>query len=116
MEYLNWRYCDARAGNFTVKEAEDENERILGYIVDLLTLPGHLNAVDALVAESVEYFDEQDINMINYLIVKNHPNERILKRHGFLDSEINIQLLYRPFKTVEELDKIETFPKDCIQF
>jgi len=31
-DYLNWRYCDTRAGDFVVKQAEEDG-RILGYVV-----------------------------------------------------------------------------------
>ena len=31
-EYLNWRYCDFRAGEFIVEQAEEDG-KILGYIV-----------------------------------------------------------------------------------
>ena len=86
-EDLNWRYCDPRAGCFVVKQAE-EGGRILGYsalrvnryredypvgfIVDLLTLPNRLDVADALVKDAVRYFDDENINIVNYQVVKNH--------------------------------------------
>lgn len=131
-EYLNWRFCDHRAGDYAIKVAEDERGLItgycvlrinkyvenypIGYIMDLLAIPGHQDAVEALVAHSVQYFDERGINLIICLVVKNHPNERSLNRHGFLDSRINIQPLYRTFKVAEELRKLETYPVDRVYF
>jgi len=98
-DYLNWRYCDHRAGDFTIKQAE-EGGRILGYsvlrinryrrdypvgfIVDLLTLPDRLDAADALAADAVHFFDDSDINIVNYQVVRGHPYEEVLKRHGFV--------------------------------
>jgi len=106
--YLNWRYCDERAGDFIIKQVE-ENGSILGYcvlringylknypigfLVDLLTLPKRLDVVDLLVSESTKYFDENNVNIINCLIVKGHPYENVLKMHGFLDSRIKVNLV-----------------------
>ena len=100
-DYLNWRYCDPRAGDFIVKLVEEDDE-ILGYIVlrinrfvedypvgwlvDLLTLPDRLDAAYALVEDAVKYFDQNDININICLINMGHPHEEIMKRYGFLNS------------------------------
>ncbi len=129
--YLNWRYCDSRGGDFIVKQAE-EGGRILGFIVlrvnriradypvgfivDLLTLPGRLDVADALVGDAVEYFDGQSINLVNFLVVKNHPYEKMMKRHGFLDSRVKPHLFYRSYGEEDEIGKIGTAPADRIHF
>ena len=121
-EYLNWRYCDPRAGDFVVKQVE-ENDRILGYsvsrinryrqnypigyIVDLLTLPDRLDVADALVSDAIRYFDNEGINIINYQVVKGHPFESILKRYGFLDSRVKLQLFYTLTSKDDILSKID---------
>ena len=64
-DYLNWRYCDPRAGAFVIKQAEDTGGSILGYcvlrinryiqdypigyLVDLLTLPDRMDVADKLI-------------------------------------------------------------------
>jgi hypothetical protein len=98
-DYLNWRYCDSRGGDYTVKIAEDDI-RILGYcvlrinnynkdyprgyIVDLLTLPDRLDVTEILIKDAVEYFDDKNINSISCLIIRDHPYEKIIKKYGFI--------------------------------
>lgn len=100
-DYLNWRYCDPRAGAFIVKLAE-EDEEILGYsvlrinrfvedypvgwLVDLLTLPDRPDAAHALVQDAVKYFDQNDVNIAICLINRGHAHAGIVKRYGFLNS------------------------------
>jgi hypothetical protein len=111
-DYLNWRFCDPRIGGFVIKIAEDHgrivgycvlrinryrSEYPVGYIVDLLALPDRHDVVDALVGEAIEYFDGESVNIVNCMVVKNHSYEAIFKRHGFLDSRVKIQILYRYF-------------------
>ena len=130
-DYLNWRYCDTRAGDFVVKTAEEDG-RLLGYsvlkinkhlrdypigfIVDLLTLPDRLDAVEILVADAVKYFDKNDVNIVNYLVVKDHPNESVFKRHGFLDSRIKLRLFYNTKEVVEKMRTLNTLPASSIFF
>lgn len=120
-DYLNWRYCDSRAGDFIVKQAE-ENGQILGYsvqcinrylknypigyLVDLLALPDRFDVVDALVKDSINFFDTYNLNIVNCLAIKNHPYERIFNRHGFLDSMIRPHVFYNPLGMDDKLEAI----------
>ena len=132
-EYINWRYCDPRAGGFKVKEAKDEDGSTLGYcvlkinkylkhypigyMVDLLTLPERVDAAEALVADAIRYFDEQNINIVNCLVVENHPYEKILKRYGFIDSRFRIQIFMRLSSEMASiLKKIERSDSEKIYF
>lgn len=108
--FLNWKYFDPRVGRFKVRKAIDASGKLLGYcvsrvnkylleyplgyIVDLLALPGRLDVIDALVGDAVADFDRQNVNLINYQAVKDHPYTDVLARHGFLDSRIEILLFY----------------------
>lgn len=108
--YLNWRYCDSRSGKFVIKQAE-KDDRILGYIVlsinkklenypigfvvDLLTIPYKINVVNALIADAIRYFKNKKINLINYLVMRNHPYEKIFKRNGFINSRLKFHLFYK---------------------
>jgi hypothetical protein len=107
-DYLNWRYCDPHAGDFTVMGAEGDKEELLGYsvlrinrylkgypvgyIVDLLGRPGRLDVVEALAADSLKFFDANDVNIVNCLVTKGHPHERALKRLGFVDSRVKLRI------------------------
>lgn len=122
-DYLNWKYCDPQVDDFVVKKYE-ENGRIIGYmvlrinryqkdypigyVVDFLTLPDRLDVADMMVKGAMNYFDSNDINIINYQIVKDHPYEKIFKRNGFLDSKIEFYLFYLFFGGEDILEKIKT--------
>ena len=126
-EYLNWRYCDPRAGGFVVRQVR-ENEEILGYsvlkinrylvdypvgfIVDLLAIPDRLDVADKLVEDAIGYFDDRDVNIINYLVVKNHPYESVVRSRGFLDSRIKFHLFYVPTapEVANEMRSLEKLP------
>lgn len=120
-EYLNWRYCDSRAGKFIVEQAEEDG-KILGYIVyninrirsdypvgsiiDILTLPKRLDIAQALVKNAVDFFDEQDINLIKYINIEKNPNEIALKNNGFLDSRWNkYGFFYTPYGGEDKLSE-----------
>jgi len=132
-DYLNWRYCDPRAGGFMVKEAKDEDGSTLGYcvlkinkylkhypigyMVDLLALPDRIDVAESLVAEAIRYFDERNVNIVNCLVVENHSHEKILKRYGFIDSRFKIQIFMRPSsEMVNILKMLERSFSDKIHF
>jgi hypothetical protein len=130
-KYLNWRYYDTRGGEYIVKKVElDEvslgysvlrinryrKEYPAGYIVDLLTLPNHIDAANALFADAIQYFDDQGVNAVSYWVVKNHPYEKIIKRYGFLDSRLKVHMSYDPLGKDGELDMIRRTPANRIHF
>ncbi len=130
--YLNWRYCDHRAGNFHIKQIEGNDNEILGYcvlsinqtqnnykigyIIDLLSLPERLDVADALIKDVVGFFDRKRINIVNSLVVKNHPYEVILERHGFLNSRFELKLFSRQLNQQEILGIVKTSPPSKIHF
>jgi len=106
-DYLNWRYCDSRGGNFNVFIAEEEGDLIgyciirinrkneeysLGYIVDLLTLHKRYDVSDALIQEAIDFFDSNNINIIDCLAVRNSQLGDNLRKNGFVDSRIKLFL------------------------
>jgi hypothetical protein len=119
-EYLNWRYCDHRGGNYIVKAATENDDIIgyvvlrinnfdktypIGYVVDLCTLLDRPDCAELLIEESLRYFDERKINVINYCTVKGHPYSKLFKKFGFLDSRMNKFIGY--FPTNPEANKKE---------
>jgi len=108
-DYLNWNYCDPRGGDFTVKLAEEDG-RMLGYVVletkgseeyprgevvDLLTVPGRIDAADALLKDANRFFDDNDINLVTSLVVEGHPFEMVFKRHGFRNIKRKMHVFYQ---------------------
>ncbi len=92
-DFLNWRYCDVRAGAFTIRTAE-EDDRLLGYavlrvsndvgyIADLLALPGRLDVVQSLVANALAWFGERDVPSVQCWSSPRHPYAQLLPSLGF---------------------------------
>jgi hypothetical protein len=108
-EYLNWRYNDPRSGYYRVTQAE-ENGSVLGYsvlrinriksdnpkgyIVELLSEPGKLDIVDALLGEAMKYFKESDINVVYASQVEGHPYSKVYKKYGFISYSKNSMFLW----------------------
>lgn len=112
-EYMNWRYCDSRGGDYSVKCIQDEDNlygyiilRInkmkknypVGYIVDMLTLPERSDITHALISAAVDYFDRRHVNIIHSRLVKGHPYGKILKKYGFINSTEKKLFFFRPYE------------------
>ena len=110
-EVLNHRYCDPRnrASKIFIAKNKDEIQgyavlRInrynpdypVGYIVDLLARPDQNHAIGALVSKSMEYFNENEINIVNCQIPRKHEYTGILSKLGFIDSRVSLYIFYVP--------------------
>ncbi len=100
MNYLNWRYCDIRGGDFKVKLAS-ENGEILGYIVtrinkykpeyptgwiiDLTVDPSRPEVAASLIEDALNFIDDEEVNVSRYWILKGHPLNRVFNDYGFAD-------------------------------
>jgi hypothetical protein len=117
--YMNWRYCDSRGGDYTIRIAEKNGEQGImgyiitrinnyqkdypvGYVVDLLTLPQRLDVGHALMRDALRDLDEQKINTTKCLIIKGSEHERVLTKCGFFNSRRKIGLVYRPHATISQ--------------
>ena len=108
--YLDWRYCDRRAGDFDVKLALDGSEVIgycvnrvnryrreypIGFVVDLLTLKGREDAADALLSNAMKYFEDNEVNTVLAACTKRHPLWTRFQRQGFIDTRIDFKMYYK---------------------
>lgn len=93
-EYVNWRFCDPRAGNYEVLLAEAPDE-VLGYAVlravdrrghllEVLALPGRLDVVRALVDRAVDRLDDLGVGSTECWFPDGHPYGDSLGRAGFV--------------------------------
>lgn len=130
-EYLNWRYCDKRGGDYKLLQAT-ENERVTGYIVlrlnrinkeyprgyivDLLTLPGRLEVADALIRKAVEFFTDKGVNFVQALAINGHPYKDLLEGKGFVNGMANYYLGYRVIKPEEAIKDFESAPPEKLHF
>jgi hypothetical protein len=98
--YLTWRYCDKRAGDYVVKQAVKGNEVLgfsalrfvedeycEGFIMDLMALPGRVDVVDALFDDAVRHFDGLGVNVIYYMVISGNAYQKVSSKHGFVDSQ-----------------------------
>lgn len=92
-DYLNWRYCDVRSGISEVLIAEQDGlvigyaalrvTRIAGHIVDLLSLPGHLEVASALVREALVRFRRAGVPTVESWLPTHHPYAELFREGGF---------------------------------
>jgi GNAT superfamily N-acetyltransferase len=133
-EYLNWRYCDPRSGEYTIRTAE-KKDRILGYIVsrkrisknnitknsigyivDLLTLKNRLDVARALLDDTIEEFDRKSVNLIQSFIIKNHSYEKIFQKRGFLNSRTKLLTLYKNLNSRIETKNLDSPRRIHLQY
>jgi hypothetical protein len=128
--YLNWRYCDARAGNFLVLQAGDDDV-ILGYIVlrverkkspntkgfivDLLTLPERLDVADALIVESLDYFKKIEVTHVDFMVVSRSPLIDVFHKREFLRVGEGNQVFYQS-REIDNLDDLKDAPAESFHF
>lgn len=103
---LNWRYADARAGEFTIRLAM-EGERVVGYsvlrvangaghIADLLALPGRLDVVSSLGRDASEQLRSAGVGTAECWLFQHHPYVAALRSCGFLGRRRRGHLSYKP--------------------
>jgi hypothetical protein len=56
----------------------------IGTIVDLLSLPGHVDVFRILINYAVSYFNEKAVNIVHSWTLKAHPLEKTYLEKGFI--------------------------------
>ncbi len=94
VEFLNWRFCDPRAGTFPVRAAEVDGELAgyavvhavgsRGHIMDLLALPGRLDVVRTLVSDAVRQLGRAGTAAVECWMLREQPYARVLRQAGFV--------------------------------
>jgi GNAT superfamily N-acetyltransferase len=128
--YLNWKYFDKRNGNYIVKTVEENKDIIgyivyrinrylkdypIGYLIDLLALKNREDVIDHLLSDMINSIDENNVNIVNSLIVKGHPYEKIMKMQGFLDSRLKFNVITN-FESVGKGGGLRNFKPSEIYF
>ena len=96
--YLNWRYCDPRAGDYQVRAAEDDGE-LLGWIVvasrlkaaeivDLLTVPRDEGVLRVLIEDVIAIARRDGATSLSVLMPRRHRYRETLLRYGFIPSRL----------------------------
>jgi len=110
-EFLNWRYCDRRGGDFTCLVAEQDG-RILGYAVgrishrrgylaDILALPERLDIVGSLARRVLSELREAGANEVECWLPSRHVYFDTLASLGFSSAKTTQDVTYRPLRTPE---------------
>ncbi len=118
-EFLNWRYCDKRGGNYHIEIVEDD-DRILGYsilrinkinkdypvgyIVELMSLPGRSDVSNELMKSANQFFDDEGVNVIRAYVLESHPFEKVLENNGYLNSRDDLVVRMLPLEPEVDID------------
>jgi hypothetical protein len=100
MNFLNWRYCDERGGNFDKFIATDEKNKICGYVVtrinrfDALNPRGHIADLSyntrypkiggVLLDHALNFFNANNINSVQAFAFKDSEIESLYKQRPFI--------------------------------
>ena len=130
-DYMNWRYLDPRGGRHIVKVAKS-GERVLGYIVlrinkynegnpvgyivDLLVQPDHLNVALKLVEDGVAYFDHENVNASQVYTTKKSLYESLLRKTGFISITRQPNLIIYQDSGKEVVDELFRYDDKSIHF
>ncbi|MBD3206522.1 hypothetical protein GF319_09290 [Candidatus Bathyarchaeota archaeon] len=130
-DVLNWRYCDIRGGSYDIWVAEQdqvllgyvvtrinrvEESHPVGYLMEVLAQRGREDVVELLVNEALSYFDENNVNAVYFTVVGGHPYEKIMYKHGFLDSRIRPYIYYRVYRRLDDVDKFKNSSPDRLHY
>ena len=99
-EYLNWRYCDKRSGDFKIlvyyeddlikgyivnRINKNDEEYYEGYVVDYMYLPDREDVLACLMEASLKYFYENEVNSIRFICINNRSIKSLVESKGFID-------------------------------
>lgn len=129
-EYLNWRYCDERAGEYLVHAVFSGtdlkgfyvlgfNRTIpgypIGYVMDFLCLDD-ADLENALMNDLLDTVRKMNINIVNFLGVKNGRYEKLFNGFGFVNSLIDFHLFYKYFEEKDPFAVLSGVSSDRVYF
>ena len=111
-ENLNWRYADALAGAFTIRQAES-NGRVIGYsvlrlsgdrgyIADLLALPARHDVVESILFDAHRHFVANGARSVEWWATQSHPYRDIFEQAGYRPKRRR-ELYCQPFHVEDEV-------------
>ena len=119
--YLNWRYCDPRLGGFQVRKAYEgdvflgycvfrvnrfREEYPVGYVLDLVAVPGRVDVACSLLGEAVRCFDEAGVNVVNVMVMEGAWFVDALRLNGFLDSRVRLNVYLDPLGEADRVREL----------
>ena len=117
-DFLNWRYCDPRGGAFVVRTAEEGGwlagyavlrvSGRVGYIADVLALPGRLDIVQSLVHNALGYFATLGVPSIEAWCSAKHPYAQLLASLGFDNKRRTLRLDWVAFTDLPDRELLSS--------
>jgi hypothetical protein len=130
-KYLNWRYCDPRSGPFKILLAEDSKDVVgylvlrinriredycVGSIVDMMSFDDRTDVIESLLEVAVSFFDDNNVNIIDYLAIKGYKFDNCLMKYGFLDNRRKYYIYYFLLQEIDYLQKVGSSNPNRIHF
>ena len=88
----------------------------VGYIIEVIALRDRNDVVEELVSSAVDYFYERNINVVQAMIIQGNIYERLLFRHGFLDTRRKSFISYRIHKQNLSFNKFTNALSNSINY
>jgi GNAT superfamily N-acetyltransferase len=130
-EYLNWRYCDPRAGNYEVYLAEKGEELLgyavagvnraredypVGYVADLVVGGDGGDVSAALLEHVVDRLNVEGVNIVLGLAVKGSGVESAYASSGFVDSRERLELFITPVGDSRVSEAVKGFKPERVHY
>ena len=92
--------------------------RIVGQILDLITLPGFDAGADTLLKSALSYFREQQVKSVVSWVVKNNGLDKIYRDNNFIQIKKGVPYLFFAEKVVniKEWNNIDNSTPERIHF
>jgi len=110
--HLNWRYADARGGDYVILTAEEDSRWLgyvvlrtsetTGYIADLLALPDRLDVIESLLSAAIEHFRAGGQQRVECWSEGHSVHRWALDKAGFRQLRRSIGLTFRPLRFAPE--------------
>lgn len=110
--YLNWRYVDRRAGDFTIKIAKRDGKLLgfvvsktsgeTGYVADLLCLPGCEDVAACLAQDALADFRSRRVDSVEWWSTPSHPYRRALTALGFREKKRTLRFYFQPISLTDD--------------
>jgi hypothetical protein len=130
-EYLNWRFCDKRGGDYLTLKAWKGEELVgyiisriatqnpeypVGYVYEIQYLPGRTDIGYSLLRETTDYLDSKKVNLIIAWALKKQSIIKIFEKAGFLDSRRNQNIRFKPIKRGHDFNQFLSSDIDKIEY
>jgi hypothetical protein len=123
-EYLNYRYADRRAGNYSIVLAEAGGQ-VLGYIIstasqgigriaDVLVLPQRLDVLESLLADAVRRLRDEGKTSLECWRFAYHPYAATLDKLGFDEPKRAKGINFKSLKGLDEEIAFFVDPKSAV--